>query len=41
MILGFEDRGRDQFVGRIMDPEPVEVGHDGLLFIRTTQKAAE
>ena len=39
-ILGFEDRGRDQFVGQIMDPEPVVVNPDGTLYIPTSKGQA-
>jgi beta-fructofuranosidase len=34
-LLGFEDRGKDQFVGRIMDPDPVDVQPDGTLCRRS------
>jgi beta-fructofuranosidase len=40
-ILGFEDRGKANFVGQIMDPEPVDIDENGLLFVRPQQKAAE
>ncbi|WP_368345076.1 levansucrase [Pelagovum sp. HNIBRBA483] len=40
-ILGFEDRGKAQFVGQIMDPELVESDADGLLTVRKQEKAAE
>ena len=39
-ILGFEDRGRDQFVGQIMDPEPVVANSDGTLYIPTSKGQA-
>jgi beta-fructofuranosidase len=41
VILGFEDRGKANFVGKIMDPEPVDIDQNGLLFVRPEQKAAE
>jgi len=41
MIIGFEDRGRENFVGRLMDPEPVQIGQNGLLTIPSTRNAAE
>jgi len=41
VILGFEDRGKANFVGQIMDPEPVDINENGLLFVRPQQKAAE
>ncbi len=31
MIMGFADGGRDNFIGELMDPEPVAVDADGLL----------
>ena len=39
-ILGFEDRGRDQFVGQIMDPEQVMIQDDGTLHIPTSKGTA-
>ena len=36
VIMGFADNGRDNFVGHIMDPEPVVVDEDGLLRINRT-----
>lgn len=41
MILGFEDRGKENFVGQVMDPEPVDIDENGMLFVRPQQKAAE
>ncbi len=42
VILGFADRpdGVD-FIGQIMDPNPVEIAQDGQLFISPKQQAAE
>lgn len=41
MIMGFDDGGRDNFVGALMDPETVSVDADGLLRItrEKTRKA--
>jgi len=41
VILGFADGGKDKFGGYVMDPEPVEVGKDGLLHVVPGRKAAE
>lgn len=43
VILGFADRpnGVADFVGHIMDPEPVEIASDGQLYISPKQQAAE
>jgi len=42
VILGFADRPNgSEFVGHIMDPEPVEITTDGHLYISTKQQAAE
>lgn len=41
VILGFADNGRDNFIGQIMDPEPVVVGADGLLTVIINKQAAE
>lgn len=40
-ILGFADGGRDSFGGYVMDPEPVELGPDGLLRVVPPPIAAE
>lgn len=40
-ILGFEDRGKANFVGQIMDPEPIDMDANGLLFVRPQQKAED
>lgn len=36
VIIGFDDNGRDNFVGALRDPEPVEISTDGLLRIGRT-----
>jgi beta-fructofuranosidase len=41
VIMGFADSGPDTFIGHVMDPEPVEVGADGLLTVRRLSHAAE
>jgi len=43
VILGFADKpqGATEFVGHIMDPEPVEITNDGHLYIAPQQQAAE
>lgn len=42
VILGFADRPNGvEFVGHVMDPEPVGVGEDGLLFLSPQAQAAE
>jgi beta-fructofuranosidase len=43
VILGFADRpaGASEFVGHIMDPDPVKITEDGLLYIPPKLKAAE
>ena len=41
VIMGFADSGPDTFIGHVMDPEPVEVGADGLLTVRRLSQAAE
>lgn len=42
VIIGFDDNGRDSFVGEVRNPEPVTIGNDGLLHIEThAPKAAE
>ena len=40
-ILGFADNGKADFGGYVMDPEPVVVGHDGLLSVVPIANAAE
>jgi beta-fructofuranosidase len=40
-ILGFADGGKDVFGGYVMDPEPVNIGPDGLLHIAPLFQAAE
>ena len=40
-ILGFADNGKANFGGYVMDPEPVVVGHDGLLSVVPIANAAE
>ena len=40
-ILGFADGGKDRFGGYVMDPEPVDIGPDGLLSVRPHAQAAE
>ena len=40
-ILGFADGGKDRFGGYVMDPEPVQVGADGLLRVVPLSQAAE
>ncbi len=40
-ILGFSDNGKADFGGYVMDPEPVVVGHDGLLSVVPIANAAE
>lgn len=32
-IIGFDDNGRDNFVGQLRDPEPASIGSDGLLSV--------
>lgn len=34
VILGFDDNGRDNFVGHVRDPEPVTVDADGYLHVQ-------
>ena len=41
VIMGFADSGPDTFIGHVMNPEPVEVGADGLLTVRRLSQAAE
>jgi len=41
VIMGFADSGHDTFIGHVMDPEPVEIGADGLLSVRRLSQAAE
>ena len=41
VILGFADGGKDHFGGYIMDPEPVDVGPDGLLSIASSRQDPE
>jgi beta-fructofuranosidase len=43
VILGFADQpnGAAEFVGHIMDPDPVEIAEDGQLYIPPKLKAAE
>ncbi|MBI1416571.1 MAG: levansucrase [Limimaricola sp.] len=41
VIMGFADSGHDTFIGHVMDPEPVEVGADGLLRVAAQARAAE
>ena len=41
VIMGFADSGKATFIGHVMDPEPVEVGPDGLLTVRRAAQAAE
>ena len=40
-ILGFADRGKENFGGFITDPEPVELGPDGLLRVVPQPQATE
>ncbi len=40
-ILGFADRPEGQFLGYIMDPEPVILGEDGLLSIANGKEVVE
>ena len=40
-ILGFADGGKDRFGGTVMDPDPVELGADGLLRVVPPRLAAE
>lgn len=40
MIIGFDDNGRDNFVGELRDPEPVGVDANGLLFITGQNRGA-
>ena len=40
-ILGFADRGKADFGGFITDPDPVELGPDGLLRVLPQPRAAE
>lgn len=41
VIMGFADSGKETFIGHVMDPEPVDVGPDGLLTVRRAAQAAE
>ncbi|MCT7374378.1 hypothetical protein [Chelativorans salis] len=40
VILGFDDNGRDSFVGHIRDPEPVTVDGQGFLHIENQETGA-
>lgn len=40
-ILGFADRGKENFGGFIMDPDPVELGQDSLLHVAPQIQPAE
>jgi beta-fructofuranosidase len=40
-IMGFADGGKAQFGGYVMDPDPVELGPDGLLRVVPNKMAAE
>ena len=33
VIMGFDDNGRDNFVGQVTDPQPVSIDADGYLGI--------
>ena len=43
VILGFADKpnGATEFVGHIMDPEPIEIAADGQLYVKPKLQAAE
>lgn len=40
-IMGFADRPEGEFVGHVMDPEPVDIAADGTLSVRHINLAAE